>query len=173
MKLHPLLEERLMLIDPLVMEEGASGPCLSGRGVVVIDDLIGKHVARVMAEHLPELILVELEVELHSRLVMGGGSIDVLYLLQHDSDLDLGVVGIGIIGLRGAFQIIVVLLLDGIVDIIIEAIAADAVLPLIIEALIGDLGAAVEDVRDERHCDKQHGKHELHALTVADHTPVA
>lgn len=46
-------------------------PLLTCLGVIIIDDLVGKDIPRIMAEHLAELILVELEVDLHPRLIGG------------------------------------------------------------------------------------------------------
>ena len=97
----------------------------------------------------------------------------VLDLLKNRSHSHLDIVGIWVILPGSSLKVIVVLHLDRIVLVVIESIAADPVLAHIIEALIGCFRTAVEDIDDERHCNEKDGEHELNALTIAYHLPVA
>ena len=81
-----------------------------------------------MAEHVPELILVELEIELHPGLITARCALYVLYPFKYDSDFNLCIIGIWVISSACTLKIIMILLLNRIIDVVYKAVTAPLIL---------------------------------------------
>lgn len=69
MGVYPFIEELRVAVEPFIMGECTGRSSLIALRIVCIDYLISKHVSCIVAEHVAEFVLIELEEELHPCLI--------------------------------------------------------------------------------------------------------